>query len=840
MGSLLHLLAADAPMPFAEPGIDPHYAPDRAVRIEHIDLFLSLFPEERRFVGRATLTVRPLACYGGSFAFDLDEVRVTSVTDGSGAPLEHVYGDGQLRILAATAPEQVKVAWEGANPARGLFFTGPVAHAPHRQPSAWTQCQDEDGHFVFPCHDHPGAKHSWALEVEGPAGYTLLSNGAEAERGSRADGRVWARFAMPEPMPAYLVTLVAAMLSCVEDEAVDGRPVRYYVPVGEEENTVRSFGRTPAMIRFLQDRLGVAYPWPRYDQVVVHEFIFGGMENVACTTMADILLVDEKAELEWSPDSLVVHELAHQWFGDLVTCQDWSQGWLNESWATYVEAMWWEHVHDEAEATWYRHQTALGYHAEASGRYRRPIVSYDFREPIDVFDRHLYNKGSCVLWTLRGELGTEPFFGAVKAYLEANAHGTVHTRDFQRALEQHTGRNLDGFFHQWIHGAGHPVVEVKLGKGEGLATVTVKQKQEGDDVAPAFRFQLHLEVVHTDGRITPFVLPIAERERTWALPVSDVKTVRVDPGYRVLAEITLKGPESWLLPLLADPCPVLASRAAEALVDDGGITAIDAVRRAAGEHPFGPVRGGMVKLLAKRNTAADRDLAIAVLADDPEPRARRMAAEALGASQDEEAATALLAALGTDLPTWQLQGAVLVSLGQTRDPRAVQALKAHLATASWVDIIRQRALAGLGHTRDLDVLPTLLEASSSGTPRAQSAAAAAMASLVEHHPDARAQVRERLEAMLSTGGFRVRNAAISALGSLQDPASLGALGRVHRSDPDGRTRRMAYEAMVKVRKGRDAGAAMGALQRRLDALADENATLRERVDKLERTGAQGS
>lgn len=830
--SLLHLLA-DGPMPFAEPGVDPHYAPDRAVRIEHIDLFLSVEPAEHSFRGRATIAVRPLACYEGRFAFDLDEVQLDTVTDGDGNPLEHVLADGQLQITSAEAPTSVVVTWSGSEPARGLFFTGPTEHAPDRHPSAWTQCQDEDGHFVFPCHDHPGIKHPWSLELEAPEGYTLLSNSAEGEKGVR-NGRAFARFRMDDPMPAYLVTFVAAKLTCIEDTPVDGKPVRYYVPVGEEENTRRSFDRTPAMIRFLQDRIGVAYPWPRYDQVVVHDFIFGGMENVACTTMADILLVDEKAALEWDPDGLVVHELAHQWFGDLVTCQDWSQGWLNESWATYVEALWWEHKESEEEATWYRHQTALGYHAEASGRYRRPIVSYDFREPIDVFDRHLYNKGSCVLWTLRGELGTDAFFGAVKGYLETHAHGTVHTRDFQRALEGHTGRNLDGFFAQWIHGAGHPIVEVKLGKGDGLATVSVSQKQEGDDIAHAFRFRLRLEAVHTDGRVTPFTLPVAERERTWALPVSDVAHIRVDPGYRVLAEIQLKGPSSWLTPLLLDPCPILALRAAEALIDDGGVVAIDAVRKATREHPFGPVRGSFAKLLAKRGGPSDRDLAIEVLSSDPEPRARRMAAEALGGFQDETAASALLAALEGDLPTWQLQGALLVALGQTRDPRAVDVLADHLTVKSWVQLVRQRALAGLGHTRDLSVLPKLLDATRQGSARSRSAAASAAVSLVEHHPDARTEVRERLEEMLATGGFRVRNAAIAALGALKDPASLAALARTHKTDPDGRTRRMAYEAMVKVRKGRGAGADVSALQARLDKLAEENAELRERVDKLER------
>src|SRR6185295_14636097 len=132
------------------------------------------------------------------------------------------------------------------------------------------------------------------------------------------------------------------------------------------------------------ERTGVSYPWPRYDQVVVHEFVFGGMENVACTTMTDQLLVDEKAELEFEGDGLVSHELAHQWFGDLVTCQDWSQGWLNEGWATYSQHVWKEHDLGPAEAQYALYEQFSDYQTEDGSRYRRPIVSYLYRHPIDL------------------------------------------------------------------------------------------------------------------------------------------------------------------------------------------------------------------------------------------------------------------------------------------------------------------------------------------------------------------------------------------------------------------------------------------------------------------------
>jgi len=832
MSSTTTLRALAATMPFPEPGVSRHYAPDRRVRIESIDVRLTLHPEAQRFEGHARVRIRPLACYDGRFALDLAEVQVESVTDADGRELPHRLGDGQLRIEAAEAPSEVVVRWRGERPSCGLYFTGPTEEFPDRQHMAWTQCQDEDGHFVFPCHDHPGIKHPWKLTVDAPAGYTVLSNGACIDISTEGD-RVVGRFAVEQPMPAYLVSFVAARLHVTDARSVGDVTVRYLVPEGEEEAVERSFGRTPEMIERFAEVTRTPYPWPRYDQVVVHDFIFGGMENVGCTTMAQVLLVDDKAAVEWDPDRLVSHELAHQWFGDLVTCQDWSQGWLNESWATYMESVWWEHDRAEAETTWYRFETARGYLSEASGRYQRPIVSYRFREPIDVFDRHLYNKGSCVLWTLRHELGDEAFWGATAAYLEANAHSAVHTRDFQRAFERHTGRNLDGFFHQWLHCPGHPKLKVKLGRRDGMVTVKVSQTQQGEGVPEAYELKLALELVDADGKAQSIVLPVEERERAWAIPTSsDIASVRVDPGYRVLAEIELAGPERWLGELLSDECPVLAVRAAAGLLDDGGTSAVRAVRRAAREHPMAEVRGELCSMLARRGATADRDLLIEVLAEDASPKARRQAAAGLGRFRDAAAADALIAALDGELGSWHLHGEVVLSLGKTRDPRAEDILVRHLDVDSWADLVRQRAVAGLAELHDAEQLPRLIEASRTGSKRQRAAAASALASLAKVCHTTRPSVRERLLEMLREPGFRTQLAAIGSLGKLGDPAALSALKRVHATAPDGRTRRMAYEATVRITEAQAPGD-LSAIRSRLDELEEENRSLRDRLDRLE-------
>ncbi|HHO53308.1 MAG TPA: hypothetical protein ENK18_21160 [Deltaproteobacteria bacterium] len=818
---------------FREPGVRPHYTPDRVVRIRHATIQLALDPEGARFEGEARLSLSALPTFRGRFALDLDDVEVDSVVDGQGGALSWAHEAGQIVIRAPSVPAEVVVRWHGQDPERGLYFTGPTPHEPGRAPMAWTQCQDEDGHFVFPCHDHPSVKHPWTLELIAPEGYTLLSNGERIDGGAEG-GRAWARYEQRQPMPAYLVTFVAARLSVVEAEGAV-IPVRYLVPEGSEDRVQRAFGKTPEMIACFEEQLEIPYPWPRYDQVVVHDFVFGGMENVSCTTMTDVLLVDDRAELEGRLDGLVAHELAHQWFGDLVTCQDWSQGWLNESWATYMEAVWWEHSRGPEEAIWYRFTTARGYLEEHDGRYRRPIVSYDFREPIDLFDRHLYNKGSCVLWTLRHTLGDEAFWGGVRRYLERHAHDTVHTRHFQRAMEEVSGTNLDGFFHQWVHRPGHPSLVVRLGTESERISVTIEQQGGAGPPGAEALFELPLLLqIEDEGRVEQVVLQIREASRTYVLPASASAHVRIDPGYRVLAQIRLEGPDTWLQRLTLDPCPVLAVRAARALLASDSRRGRAAVELALSQHPFHGVRGTLAGLLAEIGTEPVRRRLIERLGAEEDPRVRRALATALGRWRTADAADALIALLDEELPTWHLQGAALVALGKTRDPRAVAVIEAHLDTDAWADWIRQRALEGLAATEDPRVLPRLLAYTGvDRSDRARAAAVTALAALADvGEAPLRKVVVDRLLELLPGPGFRTQLAIIAALGQVQDRRALPALGRVHRSAPDGRARRAAFEAMARIQRGRTTEAGLLALRKQLEELVEDNARLRRRLDRL--------
>jgi len=803
---------------FAEPGVSPHYTRDRSVRITHTDLHLVVDPVAGTLAGVARLHLEPLAGCGPRCTVDLDELTVDAVEDAKGAPVPFSHRDGKLDLPVLPV---VVVRYHG-RPRRGLYFVGPAPDAPARPAEAWTQGQDEDAHFVFPCFDHPSALQTWSIAVDAPEGHTVVSNGRLVGR----EGSVW-RWEQEAPIAAYLVTVVVLRADVVEDGGPV--PVRYVVPAGTPEAvTRRVFGKTPRMLQLLAEHYG-PYPWPRYDQVVVHEFIFGGMENVAATTLTDLVLTDDRAALDWDAEDLVVHELAHQWFGDLLTCQDWSQGWLNEGWATYTEFVWASHDLGTDEAAHGLYEQLGAYLAEDGGRYRRPIVSYLFREPIDVFDRHLYEKGALVLHTLRRELGEVAFWAGVRLYLARHRHQTVHTRHFQRALEDATGRNLDRFFDQWIYGAGHPVLEVDLSWAAGQLTVSVRQTQEGEGVASAFHLRLRVGT-----GVETVVLPVESRERAWTVPCPVEPTMAVvDPEFDLLADLTLKAPRSWLLGTLTRSGVVARIRAAGALAREGSPEAVAGLIAALGADPHWGVRAEVAELLATRGG----DLAIASVIGalrDPNPKTRRRVVAALGGTLRDDAAAAL-AALAPDASV-QVEGEVARALGRLRHPAARAACEALLARSSWGDVLRARAVEGLGALRDPGVLELLVAQTAASVPaRGRAAACAALARLGDEVDSTRTRVVEVLTALAESPNFRVQVAAINALGVLRDARALPVLERVHQSAGDGRCRRLAYEAKVAVREGRSSEEALHNLRKEVERMAEDTRKLRDRVGKLEPT-----
>jgi aminopeptidase N len=830
-------VSLEASRPFAEPGVEPHYGPDRVFQLRHVRLELDIDPLACNLSGKATLDIRPLSSGLGLVSLDLEDMTVHSVVREDGSSLDFRHRDGKL-LVRGLSPEggKIEVTYEG-RPRRGLYFTGPTDAEPERRRMAWTQCQDEDGHFVFPCIDHPGVKVPMDIVVRAPQGFTVVSNGRLVAHDALTNAWTWEQ---REPIPAYLMSVVVGEFD-THEEAWDGIPVQYLVPVGTEQAVhQRVFRKTPRMLALFSEQFGYRYPWPRYAQVVVHDFIFGGMENVAATTLTDLVLTDERAELDWDADDLIAHELAHQWFGDLVTCQDWSQGWLNEGWATYAQHIWKTHDLGDDEAQYALYEQFCEYRNEDGSRYRRPIVSYLFRHPIDLFDRHLYEKGALVLHTLRSELGEKGFWAGVRHYLQQHQHGTAHTRDFQRAIEQATGRNLDRFFQQWVHGAGHPELAVEIEWEDEVITVSAKQTQQGEGVEQVFHFPLRLVLVHGDAR-REVDLPVRERERTWTIPCPvEPDRIEVDAEFRILALVKIKGPRPLLQESLkADKGVIGRIRAAAALREDGSPQAIASLVEALSNDPFWGVRAEVAKQLSKLGSETARKALLAAL-HDPHAKARRAIVDSLGEFRHKDVADAMVRIIQQGDPSLNVEGAAGKVLGQIRDPRAVEVCAELLARPSWGEILRARALQGLSMARDPAALQHLLTWTEPDRPdRARAAAASGLGRLSEELEGCRREAVNRLMELALEAPFRIRLAAISALGQAGDPRAMDVLRRIHGHDPDGRVARQAFEALGRIARGRTSDDALRNLRDEVERLREENRKITSRLERIEDRGPEG-
>ncbi len=830
--------------PFALPGASPQYGPDRVVEVLHIDLHLRPDLDARRLDGVCTTTVRAIDDEVRRLVLDAVDLEVRAVRTLDGRALAHRSTSETLEIELAPvlrAGEELVFAVEYAveSPRRGLYFIErPWKHA-------WTQSQDSDARFWFPCFDYPAEKQTTSATVVVPNGIFALANGALVER---IDGPSETTFRYEQRIPhaTYLVTMVAGTFAEMR-QPHDRLPLFVYVQPGREADGERAFGNTPRMIDVFERAIGVPYPYERYSQIAVAEFIFGGMENTSATTQTDRVLHDERAHLDYSADYLASHELAHQWFGDLVTCRDWAHAWLNEGFATYFEAVWLEAEKGWDEYLYDVYEVVQRYLDEDDERYRRPIVCNMFRDPIELFDRHLYEKGGAVLHVLRGELGWNRMQRCLRRYVADNAGRNVETIDLVRAIEAETGRNTRRFFAQWVERGGHPELEVSY-RWDGerkIAEITVAQKQTVDDEHPAYRLTLdagfafelpeRLPQDFGDGELPGEIrvrFEVDAATRTFAVPLErEPALVRVDPGAYVLGTWTSAyGADMHAAQLRAEPSPIGRIRAAKALVKDGSRVAREALAAALEHDPFWGV-GAEVAAALGRSKAPSARAALLRCAGHAHPKVRRAVAEALGNWRDEEAASALLAL--RDDPSYFVAASALHALGRTRDPRAFDALVAGVRTPAWNETIAAGALRGLGALADPRALDVLLEAQQPGRPEpVRRAAAGAIAQLGTLVDSVRTAAVEAVEAALRDPAYLVRLSAYAAAERLADARLLPVLDRLAVGESDGRLRRDAAEAAIRIREEQKKPAELARLREEVDKLREESQTLRERLELL--------
>jgi aminopeptidase N len=870
---------AHARSDFALPGDRPAFAPDRPADVRHVELDLALDFAERAIRGSVTTTFVALfeevcAVTFDAAELDIDAVALASDLD-TGAVSHTVESSALLAFWIEGEKLHVRLdrtyrhgesfavrVHYCARPRIGLAFVGPTDGNPELPVQAWTLGETEYHHYWFPCHDFPNDRASTTTRVTVPTGFFALSNGRLGEIRANDNGTTTFCWHMQVPFPAYLVTLVAGEFSELSDTWRDV-PVHYYVPHGREEDGRRMMGKTPAMMEYFSARFGVDYPYPKYAQVVA-EMYLGAMENASATTHSYRLLNDERAGLDHSAESTVAHELVHQWHGDLIAVRDWGHTWLKEGFATYFANTWTQHEQGEDHFRTQMREELRGY-LQADARGRRPIVYNVTRKNADeLFDPHNYDKAACVLHLLRYVVGEEPFWRGIQLYTQRNAGREVVTADFERAMEEATGRSLARFFGQWVYRAGHPEFKVSYAweEEQRVARLTVAQVQRVDERTPLFATPVEIafmvpekapkrrgtRVQPVGTSLTTFRVQVDETQQTFYFPLPQRPlAVRFDQGGWLPKTLEFKRPAEMLRHQLThDPDVLGRIEAAEALGKLNDAQSFAALEQALLAEPFWSVRVAIAAALGSQKSERALGALTSALAHTEHPKVRRALISALGnfrapeqQTLAERSAAILVGVLERGDPSYYVEAAAATALGKTRTPGAFEHLVSRIDTPSWLEIIRGGIFAGLGELGDprgAAVLTSwLLDRS-----RPMDARAAAAVGLWElantkriDQGEARTSAIEALIAALDDPWEWTVRFAISALRAWGDVRAIPALECLIERSADERIIRAARLAILRLQRGQSSSDEARRLRGDLDELRAENRALRERLAALE-------
>lgn len=664
----------------------------RAFDALHYRIAITLDLDQKSFAGQATITLAALTDGLDTVVLDAEEFTVTRVVNEWGEPLEFSQSERELSIrlrrpLTRGEVRSVTSVYAGKDPKNGLRF---VAESADNPALVYSDSWPNRVHHWFPCFDYPNDKATSEILATVAADLKVAANGRLVSVSKDPDGRtVTYHWSQDLPHSTYLVFLAAAPYVVVPD-AYGPLPVNYWVYPQHASMARATYGKTPAMIAFFNRTFGYDYPWQKYDQISVPSG--GGAESTSATAMTHRIMVDERNEAEFSAIGIVSHEIAHQWWGDLITLRSWAHTWLNESFATYSDYLYARHERGDQEGAVNLQNKLNAYLREAKTRYVRPIVSDRYDQPQDMFDSHTYPKGALVIHMLRQLLGDAAFFDTLKHFLHRYAFEPVDTGDFIRSVKTVTGQNLDWFFDQWLFKPGHPVFDVRSewDASRRVVVLTVAQVQDFGRGIPLFRVPVTVAIDGAQGRTTKR-LWIREREERFELPAeTQPLLVRFDPENVLLKEVRFPKQRDELIYQLTHDDVIGRMEAAAGLAElRGDAGALAALVTAARRDPFWAVRRASVEGLAKA-AGASHAAVLREAALDPHPSVRGAALVALGDLKDRT----LLAWFKERFAQDGSDGARAESLraiGKLGDREAVPFLEQCVAVASYRNLIATAA-----------------------------------------------------------------------------------------------------------------------------------------------------
>ena len=678
----LFLLLAGAAPAFAQ---QPAYRPtERQINdLVHTRLDVRFDYRKWHLIGREWVTLKPHGAATDSLRLDakgMDIKTVQLVQSSAQSALKYEYNQQQLLIhltqpvpagesytvyIEYTAKPDELNAKAGAaiRGAKGLYFINPDSAVAGKPVQIWTQGEPDANSAWFPTIDQPNQKTTQEISMTVPSKYVTLSNGRLVKQVAAGPGLRTDTWKMDQPHAPYLFMMAVGDFRITKD-TWRGKEVNYYLEPQYAAQARPIFGKTPRMLEFFSQRLGVDYPWEKYSQVVCRDFVAGAMENTTASLFGEQAQGSARELLDWQYAGVereIAHELFHHWFGDYVTAESWGNLTVNESFANFSEILWAEHEYGP-DAAQQQADISLRTYFRNPANFLLPVVRPRYATKDDLFDAVIYQKGGNILNMLRAYLGEEVFFQGLKRYLIQNAFGTGEVHQLRLALEHASGKDLNWFFNQWYFGAGHPVVTIDYAwdAARKVQSVTVKQTQPGQT------FQLPFTIdYYVGGKVRHQLVAMTEATQTFVMPLpARPELVNVDAekvlvwqkeDHKSLAEFAYQQRHAARYLDRRE-----ALQAAKAKPTDPQAQEI-LLAGLADKSPA--LREMAVELLDLQNPAlhkAATSLLEKLAATDASPQVQAAALAALGALKDKRYAPLFGKALGSR--SYRVQGAALTAL----------------------------------------------------------------------------------------------------------------------------------------------------------------------------------
>ncbi|GAA3944928.1 M1 family metallopeptidase [Hymenobacter algoricola] len=532
-------LAQQAPSAPANPALQLYRASATKTNdLVHTKLDVRFDYAKRYLYGREWVTLKPHAYATDSLRLDAKGMDITKVALMNGeqmTPLTYDYTDkANLRINLGKAvapgtsytvyieytakPDELKVEGSAAiSDAKGLYFINPDSTEKGKPVQIWTQGETEASSAWFPTIDRPNQKTTSEISMTVPSKYVTLSNGRLDSSKPAGAGLRTDTWKMELPHAPYLFMMAVGDFKIYKD-TWRGKEVSYYLEPKYAPFAKQIFGNTPDMLEFFSTRLGVEYPWNKYAQVVVRDYVSGAMENTSATLHGEFVQMTDKqlVDREYQNESVIAHELFHQWFGDYVTAESWSNLTVNESMADFSEGLYAEHKYGADAGDSHNHRNLRNY-LRSPADAQKQLVRFHYADKEDMFDLVSYQKGGAILDMLRTYLGDDVFFAGLQKYLKDNALGNGEAHQMRLAMEAVSGKDLNWFYNQWYYSTGHPLVSIDYSwdAAKKVQSVTVKQNQPGQP------FQLPFAIDYwVNGKPRRQRVMMTEASQTFTMPLA--------------------------------------------------------------------------------------------------------------------------------------------------------------------------------------------------------------------------------------------------------------------------------------------------------------------------------